>query len=154
MLESLRNTASERKLRLFASACCRRIWHLLTDGRCREAVEVAERFADGITTDGELDEARAAVGRINVFARGVTFFDRCFIRAAGWAVNQYAMNAAAMAAESAAVAPAESGPNEPVAQASLICDIFGNPFRPLTFDSAWRTTDVLALARGIYEARL
>src|SRR5262245_5825686 len=44
--------ATERKLRLFGCACCRRIWHLLGD-KGQRAVAVAELFADGLTTEEE-----------------------------------------------------------------------------------------------------
>jgi hypothetical protein len=39
------------------------------------------------------------------------------------------------------------------AQAALLRDIFGNPFRPATLDRAWLTSTVVALARGIYADR-
>ncbi len=46
--------------------------------------------------------------------------------------------------------------NHEVANA-LICDvfrdIFGNPFRTVAFDPAWRTSTSVAIAQGMYEPR-
>ena len=38
-------------------------------------------------------------------------------------------------------------------QVALLRDIVGNPFRPATFDPAWRTSTVVALARQMYDSR-
>jgi hypothetical protein len=35
----------------------------------------------------------------------------------------------------------------------IIHEIYGNPFRPVSFSAEWRTTDVLLLAQGIYAER-
>ena len=51
---------SEKELRLFGCWCVRQIWPLLTDGRSRKAVDVAELFADGKATREELCAAGAA----------------------------------------------------------------------------------------------
>src|SRR5262245_59072030 len=63
MLAFLRGKASYRKLHLFACACFRRIWHLLSDKRSRKAVEVLEHSAEGLATPEAPTAARAsAVG--------------------------------------------------------------------------------------------
>lgn len=50
----------QREMRLFAVDCARSVQHLMTDPRSLAAVDVAERYADGLATDSELAAARAA----------------------------------------------------------------------------------------------
>jgi hypothetical protein len=47
MLEYLRGTVSERKLRLFAVACVRRVERLLREKEGLVALQLAERMAEG-----------------------------------------------------------------------------------------------------------
>jgi hypothetical protein len=45
------------------------------------------------------------------------------------------------------------GRKEAAQHAATVRELFGNPFRPATFDPAWRTSTAVALARGMYESR-
>ncbi len=58
MLDFLSGKASSRKLRLFACACCRSIWPLLTKKVCRQAIALSEAFADDEIEEKEVDEAK------------------------------------------------------------------------------------------------
>ena len=91
MVEFLWGKASERKLRLFAVACCHRISHLLHDKRSREAVEVGEQHADGLVTDESLEDARENSSDASGEAHRVA-------AASGWSANTWIANAAANAA--------------------------------------------------------
>ncbi len=65
LLSQIASGADPKRLQQFACACCRRVEHLMRDGRSRRALEVAERFAEGQATEAELLAARQAADFIN-----------------------------------------------------------------------------------------
>ena len=83
----------DREIRLYAVWCARQVQHLMTDKRSLDALDVAERFANGNATQAELATAWAATGEA--------------ARATAWAAaGAAAGNAAGNAAENAAGAAA------------------------------------------------
>ena len=152
MLEFLRlsGRASERKLRLFAVACCRLVWPLLADQGSWAAVEAAERYADGQATLAEM--TAAAAGAWVDAARAVGYSDaEEAVRTASTCGCLLAMQAAArLTGDWATPHATECGK-----QADALRDIIGNPCQPLPeIDSAWLLWDsgsVRRLAETIYE---
>jgi hypothetical protein len=139
-----------RKGHLFAVACCRRIWHLFTDPRSRAAVETTERFIEG-----EVDRAELAVAAHDESFRRRGKVAASTEWAAQFTASENAWHAASRASNFAYVAAGDGlqpGP-EHTAQAHLLRDIFGNPFRPVTADPSWLTPTVTALAAAIYADR-
>ncbi len=136
---------TDRKLRLFACACCRRIWHLLDDASCRAAVETAERYADGEASGSELETARAAAWDAAWDSSWSAF-------PPAWAATPNVHEAAAKAAETARQGTLVG---EHVEQAHLLQEIFGHLFSPLTADpsSLRKTESVVSVAGEIYASR-
>jgi hypothetical protein len=166
ILSSLHGNASERKMRLFAVACCRSIWHQLTEQWCRKTVELAERFADGQATERE----RANAWDVGVEAIGLGDPKDNPIGAALSTVqesnptydgNTPLFSGAMSTSEAAAYAFAhvagkfvsERYSIERRRQIEFLRDIFGNPFRPVTVDPAWQSSNVVHLAQSIYDDR-
>jgi hypothetical protein len=167
MLRYLRGQASPRKFRLFACACCRRVWGALGPGQ-RRAVETAERYADRLVRLRELEAARP------------DFRDEAGGHwAAVWAARSaaaprdVAKTAAAAARDCRDVRAAADCPRhqhpafrqwleaglavktaEEAAQRELLWDVFGSPFRPAAVGPAWLAWQggtAPRLARGIYD---
>ena len=76
LLEALRGKASDRKLRLFACACCRGDRPFLRSACARRATEFAERFADGFANRQGLvrswEDHHLSARGYEVWADGIT----------------------------------------------------------------------------------
>lgn len=159
MLGFLSGKASDRRFRLFAAACCRRIWHLMADRECRRAVEAAEGHADGLVTDKGLNRADAALTakvvkeRLAAWSTVDGYVRYMAIGAAQCAVKSHYLSyfAANSARYASQARSAFEGVEEGEAQSRLLRDIIGNPFRPVTIASACRTHEVTGLAQAIYD---
>jgi len=187
MLEHLKHRPSYRKLRLFAVACCRRLERLVPDGpgdedAFRDALDVNERWADGLTTR---EEGRNLFHHLAMVSddywRGSlphkTLYEAVF------GMGLYDGIAAAFEASQQAVArmKLEDSPKghpvhgsyssrdtlfqslqtplsiaEEVAQCGLLREIFGNPFRRGTVAPswlAWNDGTVEKIAQAVYDGR-
>ncbi len=145
MLALLRDKVSDRKLRLFAVACCRMIWHEMNEPS-RQAVDATERFADGVITD----EVREAAQRSAAMGLGRTTRSPASRAAHACAGSKPLL--AAIEVSNHAVGAGNLRPQREE-QWQLVRDIIGNPFRPVTLDPSWLTSTVTALAEGIYADR-
>ena len=167
MLEFLRSTASDRKSRLFACACCRKRWPDIPVGG-REAVAIAEQCADDL---GHAEHLASAAERLVALLlpllpphaqaallacqQALSADHRLFhgaMAACVWVADIAGILAVVRGAEPSSVHyrhtrawAAEFGECSHVVR-----DVFGNPFRPVSAKPVWLTSTVVELARGIY----
>jgi hypothetical protein len=94
----------DKEWRLFAVCCARQVQHLMKDSRSLNALDVAERFANGLATEDELKAAWDAAGDAAWDAAGDAA--RAAAGDAAWAAARAAAGYAARAAAEAAAGAA------------------------------------------------
>jgi hypothetical protein len=164
MAEFMDGRASDRKYRLFATACCRFAWEAITDARSREAIVVAEQLAE---TGGVLSHIQHPIGRAS--------FDACddapegsppqkgaaaaniLLTSREWGSGERYPNGSSGVTAALLMyvnwAIAIPAPGALPRQASLFRCVVGDPFRPVTLARAHRTPAVASLARAAYDER-
>jgi hypothetical protein len=182
-MEADRGWPNPRKQRLFAVACCRRLLRLLPNNLyLEEALVVAERYTDRQVTKTDLKDVKTSIRYLR-FGRSSgerTYADTLAEMAAtavGWACELARRTYAGQAARNAASAAAYAAlpPEEPhvppgysayaelwgnaekaeiAVQISLLRDICGDPFHPITPSIAPLKRDIIQLARACYGERL
>jgi hypothetical protein len=175
LLEFCRGKANERKLRLFAAACCWRVSQFFKDERCFRAINLAERLAEkqavadeitslaneldgvpgsSVSADAGWNAVRWAIAPLaDIF--DVDDIDNVHLATAYWAAESVYADAVAQSTSPDAWRAARH--RERCNQSDLLRDIFGNPFRPtLTIAPlwlGWNDRTVLRLAQAIYDER-
>ena len=192
----LAGAGSNRKRILFGCECCRRLWDQVIDEGSRAAVQILEKFVDGLATEKECnaasqraEEVSQSMERLADFsldglpcftdyraeamchAAGAVFYasrlftegtdilgDPAVVATAASNVARY-ITAADLRPEGGdsalpnSAVPRAAKHAEEAVQTSLLRDIFGNPFRPVTFSPEWGTSTAVALAAQMYESR-
>jgi hypothetical protein len=144
---------SQRRLRLFVCALC---WHthypsapadrdryLRNSEQNRRAIDIGERYADGMA--GEAERERAYL-RLDAA-------EQRFWEEGDGGDRNFAWAARACVAPKITPTEAKPGLQTEVTPSTILKDIFGNPFRPAAFDPSWLTSTVVSLATGIYKER-
>src|SRR5205085_1574534 len=122
MLKHLGRRVSGRKLRLFGCACYRHVPRLWANERIQLAITVTEQYADEAASNGDLSHALSLA-----FSAMWTLSNRM----------AYPTPKGATATRQATARAARNGSAERDYQASLLHDLFGNPFhRPLSLATA------------------
>jgi hypothetical protein len=169
---------SPRKMGLAACACARSGWHEFSDPRLLTALETAEDYAEFRATKERLKAAKRSLADLLEEARARQLQDKAAVPERAWADPEHdawwglfgtnreleqqvrlielVLKPSRVDADTLlAVGQTVAGlrfPNQP-RLCELLRDIFGNPFRPVTFPPEWRTDTVVTLARQAYELR-
>lgn len=164
MMNFVRDKVSERKLRLFVYGGCRTVWNSLRQPVLWKAVEVAERYADGLADDRQLKAMRNAICPDPYSTKSLAAAAAFGTLISGRDLPVWSIDAATELACADAVREAMSRGQMHIpldtkkvvrqSQASILRCIVGPfPFRTIVFHEDWVTTRVVDIAQVMYDER-
>jgi hypothetical protein len=152
-----------RKWRLFGAACCRQAMTLTPDARLDCLVASAEEFADDLIGWEDVKKVRRTIPQVRKelgerFGPDEAKYD--VLIALDRALRQKPIATLGATEHARYAFAARSRPDfdggckrAEREQVIVARDIFGNPFRPVSFLPEWRSDTAIALASQMYESR-
>jgi hypothetical protein len=175
MLKFMEGQVSDRKLRFFVAACCRRLWGASDDDATRVALEVAEHLAETGVLPVRRAVVQVAAGQavlncnaseplVELEAWSDDLFRKRFDP---WQPNRILTSIIEQTACEKSgtwprnwwkglVASLDEAGLDPSLQARLFREVIRGPFRPLLVSAAWHPWDdgmVPGIAQAAYEKR-
>jgi hypothetical protein len=148
---------SDRKIRLAAVAVCRHLVQLQYQPEWHNAIELSEEWVEGIVAEPQLVTAHFQLQAITaqIGASGNSFYGHRAVLDLTQPVSQLGVlfDVKGVAWNANMAFGAGQGQKVRAAHCGIVREIFGNPFRPVAFDPAWRTSTAVSLARTMYESR-
>jgi hypothetical protein len=156
MIDAVADKITARKFRLFMVAWCRRDWDRIQFPIVKEAVQLAERFADGNASKKNLEAMFDRVRRAPIWG-----WDH--VRTVVWPDSRQMAESAEQFCRQVGGWHIEPQPFDPARHElfrqtlrlrnDMLRDIIGNPYRPAFFSPSWRTDTAVTLAQQMYESR-
>jgi hypothetical protein len=171
---------SERKERLLAVACCRRVWRLIRDSDVRSAIQLSEEVADGAVP---FESLKTLEGALTWEPRWnpddwASFVDHLIAEAVRACLSRLAIHRVLQETTKAVglchliashpewqtrqindlneLYANRDSEREACEQCALVREVLGNPFRPVVINPSWVASNggaVKRLAAGIYEEK-
>src|SRR5262249_20264633 len=138
LVSHILKATAERKLRLFYCACFR--LHAPA-GRGHDLADVIERYADGAAPRRDLGRARQQAAVLDATERAARWAGNGAAAERPSGLNLLVTAAYIHRALRRGWAPTAHPVGDSV-QAAVLRDLFGDPFRLVEFEPAWRTGDV------------
>ena len=178
LLRFIEPKVSDRKLHCFAIACARRIAPLLPHPASLHGVEAMQRFVEGQCSPEDISrlswDVEGAAFRVEI-GGGVPWLQLVEQLPTEYLLELVAnptyaiqsgrdlLTRAAYFVDSIFCTtpwerrsrdwPQATPPGNLFRPIALVHEVFGNPFRPVTFSTAWRTSTAVAIAQQMYESR-
>jgi hypothetical protein len=159
MLEFLKGKGSERKVRLFVVALARSLWEKIDRQDMRQAIKMAESFADGQATAEQLDQHKGAMFD---YATGGTRDQREWLsktkenQSIFWLVVATTYSGQGLGNIVGTGSWHHGRILTEQHQPQYVRELFGNPFRLITINPnwlVWNDRTVPRIAQAIYDER-